>query len=122
MARANHIEPVVMLATILQWLVLATLTGVIVGGGASLFLRGLFFLTDKTASIPLWLQMLLLPFGGLLTGLLLYYGYRINTTRFGDSVIAAVHSQSGRMPLKTLAIKPVAAIITLASGGSAGKE
>ncbi len=66
--------------------------------------------------------MLLLPFGGLLNGLLLYYGYRINTARVGDSVIAAVHSQSGRMPLKTLAIKPVAAIITLASGGSAGKE
>jgi len=122
MARTSSIEPVVMLATILQWLVLATLTGVIVGSGTSLFLHGLFFLTDKTATVPLWFQMSLLPLGGLLNGLLLHYGYRINTTGLGDSVIAAVHRQSGRMPLKTLIIKPVAAIITLASGGSAGKE
>src|SRR5699024_8239064 len=39
-----------------------------------------------------------------------------------DSVIAAVHQQEGRLPLKTMPVKPLAAIITLASGGSAGKE
>lgn len=122
MPRATLIEPVVMLATILQWIVLATLTGVVVGSGTSLFLHGLFFLSDQTASISLSWQMALLPLGGLLNGLLLYYGYKINRTGLGDSVIAAVHRQSGKMPLATIAIKPVAAIITLASGGSAGKE
>src|SRR5690606_14707746 len=76
----------------------------------------------STASIPLWFQMVLLPLGGLANGLLLYYGYRLNKTGLKDSVIQAVHSQSGKMPFKTLAIKPIAAIITLASGGSAGKE
>lgn len=111
-----------MLATVVQWLVLATLTGVIVGSGTSLFLHGLFFLTDQTTSIPLWLQMVLLPLGGFLNGLILYYGYRMNTTGLKDSVIAAVHKQSGRMPFKTLMLKPIAAIITLACGGSAGKE
>ncbi|TEA71808.1 chloride channel protein [Allopusillimonas soli] len=111
-----------MLATVLQWLFLATITGVIVGTGTSVFLHGLFFLTDSTAGIPLWLQMVLLPIGGLLNGLLLYYGYRLNSTGLKDSAIAAVHTQAGRMPFKTLAIKPVAAIITLACGGSAGKE
>lgn len=122
MPRMNYIEPVVMLATVVQWLVLATITGVIVGSGTSLFLHGLFFLTGKTASIPLWSQMILLPLGGLANGLLLHYGYRLNKTGLSDSVIAAVHKQSGRVPLLTLAIKPLAAIITLASGGSAGKE
>lgn len=111
-----------MLATVVQWLVLATLAGAIVGTGTSLFLHGLFFLTGATESIPLWLQMTLLPLGGLANGLLLYYGYRLNRTRLKDSVIAAVHNQSGWMPFRTLPIKPVAAILTLASGGSAGKE
>lgn len=111
-----------MLATVLMWLVLATIAGLVVGSGTSLFLHGLFYFTGKTLSIPLWLQMVLLPVGGLLNGLLLYYGYRVNKTGLKDSVIAAVHKQSGKMPFRTMAIKPVAAIITLACGGSAGKE
>ncbi|HUH39527.1 MAG TPA: chloride channel protein [Castellaniella sp.] len=122
MPRLNLIEPVVMLATVIQWLVLATVAGVIVGTGTSLFLHGLFFLTDRSTPIPLWFQMVLLPVGGLLNGLILFYGYRQNTTGLKDSVIAAVHQQSGRMPFKTLAIKPIAALITLGCGGSAGKE
>lgn len=111
-----------MLATVVMWLVLASIAGLVVGSGTSLFLHGLFYFTGKTLSIPLWVQMVLLPAGGLLNGLLLYYGYRANKTGLKDSVIAAVHKQSGEMPFRTMAIKPVAAIITLACGGSAGKE
>lgn len=122
MRRFDFIEPAIMLATVLQWLGLATVTGAIVGSGTSLFLHGLFFMTDRTAMVPFWLQMLLLPAGGLLNGLLLYYGYRFDRTGLKDTVMAAVHTQAGRMPFLTMPIKPVAAIITLASGGSAGKE
>src|SRR3546814_306131 len=122
MPRINYIEPIVMLATVVQWLFLAIIAGAIVGSGTSLFLHGLFFFTGETASIPLWVQMILLCAGGLFNGLLLYYGYQSNKTGLKDSVIAAVHKQSGKMPFKTLAIKPIAAIVTLACGGSAGKE
>lgn len=111
-----------MLATVLQWLLLATLTGVMVGSGVSLFLIALFAFTDATAEVPLWWQMVLLPAAGLANGLLLYYGYRLNKTPLQDSIITAFHEQEGRMPLKTMLIKPVAALLTLASGGSAGKE
>jgi H+/Cl- antiporter ClcA len=111
-----------MFATVLQWLVLSTITGVLVGTGVSFFLIALFASTDFTADISLWVQMLVLPLGGLANGLLLYYGYRLNRTGLSDRVITAVHDQRGLMPLKTLWIKPVAGIITLASGGSAGKE
>jgi H+/Cl- antiporter ClcA len=120
--RFDYVEPAVMLATAIQWLVLATMTGAIVGSGTSLFLHALFSMTDRTASIPLWVQMALLPAGGLLNGLLLYYGYQANRTGLKDTVFAAVHAQAGRMPLRTIPIKPLAAIVTLASGGSAGKE
>jgi H+/Cl- antiporter ClcA len=122
MRRFDFIELAVMLATVAQWLVLATVTGAIVGSGTSLFLHGLFFMTDRTAAVPLWARMILLPAGGLLNGLLIYYGYRINTTGLKDTLFAAVNTQAGRMPFRTVFIKPVAAIITLASGGSAGKE
>ncbi len=122
MPRIHYIEPVVMLATVAQWMVLATLTGLLVGSGTSLFLHGLFYMTQATASVPLWTQMVLLPAGGLVNGLLLAWGARMNKSGLRDSVIASVHKQSGRMPFSGLLIKPVAAIITLACGGSAGKE
>lgn len=122
MSRIRFVEPLVMIATLIRWFVLATFTGAIVGTGTSLFLKGLYFSTDKTYQLPLWIHMILLPIGGILNGLILYFGYRNGSKDKKDSVIAAVHEQSGIMPFKTIAIKPIAAIITLASGGSAGKE
>ncbi len=122
MHRHNFIEFPLMLITVAQWLVLASLTGAIVGCGTSIFLHVLFYVTDRSMAAPFWLQMTLLPVGGLLNGLILYYGYRANKTGLKDSMIAAVHDQNGKMPLKTAAIKPIAALITLGCGGSAGKE
>lgn len=122
MQQIKFVEPFVMLATVVQWMFLATLVGTLVGAGTSLFLHTLFWLTDRATKAPLWLHMVLLPLGGLLNGLLLYWGYRVNKTGLRDSTIAAVNVQAGKMPFKTVLIKPVAALITLASGGSAGKE
>lgn len=45
------IEPVVMLAPVLHWLAVATVTSVLVGSGTSVFLHGLFFMTDRTQAI-----------------------------------------------------------------------
>ncbi len=120
--RAAFAELLIMLATVLQWLVLATLVGVMVGSGVSLFLISLFALTHATTGIPFWWQLLLLPAAGLANGLLLHYGYRLNRTSLQDGIITAFHEQEGRLPLKTMLIKPVAALITLACGGAAGKE
>lgn len=120
--KVNFAEPVVMSLTVLQWVVLATFTGAVVGAGAGAFLLCLNAAIASTDSISLSMRMLALPVGGLLTGIIMYYGYRLNKTGLDDSIIKAVHSQAGRMPFRTLAIKPLAAIVTLASGGSAGRE
>lgn len=122
MFRTNYLEPFIMLATLLRWLFLSVITGLIVGTGTSFFLYLLHRAIDSSASISLWLQMILLPIGGILNGLIIYYGYRHAANAKKDSVIAAFHEQSGGMPYKTLPLKPIAAIITLGSGGSAGKE
>lgn len=120
--RTNYLEPIIMLATLLRWLCLSVITGLIVGTGTSFFLYLLHKAIDGTATIPLWLQMTLLPIGGILNGLIIHYGYRYAANGKKDSVIAAFHEQSGNMPYKTLPLKPITAIITLSSGGSAGKE
>jgi H+/Cl- antiporter ClcA len=66
--------------------------------------------------------MTLLPIGGIVNGLLLYYGYRLSRSGFKDNPIVAVNEQRGKMPFRTLWIKPLAALVTLGCGGSAGKE
>lgn len=120
--RIYYIEPLIMLATLIRWFVLSAITGAIVGTGTSFFLYALHFALGKTVHIPFWVQMILLPIGGIINGLIIHYGYRNASKTNKDSVIAAVHEQSGIMPYKTLPLKPIAAIITLSSGGSAGKE
>lgn len=122
MLRSRFAEPFVMLVTVVQWLILAMLAGVVVGAGCSLFLRVLFATEGRVYDVPWWLQASLLVGGGLANGLLLHYGYRLNRDGFKDSPVVAVHEQGGHLPFRTLWIKPVAALVTLGCGGSAGKE
>ena len=122
MKRYSPAEPLVMLATIVLWLLLATATGALVGTVCSLFLGALFASEGRLYGAPLWLLALLLPGAGLVNGLLLHYGYRASTSGLDDKPIVAVNEQQGRMPLATLWIKPIAALVTLGCGGSAGKE
>ena len=122
MRRPSLTEPLVMLATVAQWLVLSIFTGAVVGLGCTFFLRVLFATEGQVYAVPWWLRAGLLVVGGLANGLLLLYGYRLNHSHYKDSAIAAVNDQGGRMPFRTLWIKPAAALITLGCGGSAGKE
>jgi H+/Cl- antiporter ClcA len=122
MPRLHLAEPLVMLATVAQWLVLSILTGATVGVGCSIFLHLLFATEGHVYAVPLWLQMSLLVLGGFANGLLLHYGYRLSRSGYSDSPIVAVNEQHGRMPFRTLWVKPAAALITLGCGGSAGKE
>lgn len=121
-SRIYYIEPLVMIATLIRWLFLAAVTGAIVGTGTSFFLHLLYVSTGQTAHLSLWLQMLLLPIGGLLNGIILHYGYRNLAKETNDSTISAVHEHGGILPYKTVWVKPLTAIITLSFGGSAGKE
>ncbi|HET9818575.1 MAG TPA: chloride channel protein, partial [Rhodanobacteraceae bacterium] len=122
MRRFEFAEPLVMLATVVQWLVISIFTGAVIGVGCTIFLRVLFATAGRAYAAPLWLQMSLLPIGGLANGLLLYYGYKLRRSTFNDNPIVAVNEQQGKLPFRTMWIKPVAAWITLGCGGSAGKE
>ncbi|MFT0531959.1 chloride channel protein [Castellaniella hirudinis] len=121
--RINLLEPAIMLATVVQWLVLASLVGLVVGVGVSSFLHALLYSIDQSSRMPAWAYWITLPLAGLANGLLMTYGYRwLNPGGLRDSIFAAVYDQGGRMPWRTMLIKPLATILTLAGGGSAGKE
>src|SRR3546814_19182058 len=96
-----------MLGTILQWMLRASVTGIIVGAGTSVFLHILFLFTNEATPRPLWYQTLLLPSGGFLTGLIMYYGYKLNNTGLDDSVFTAVPQQSRRFPYRRQLLTPI---------------
>ncbi|HNU11527.1 MAG TPA: chloride channel protein [Rubrivivax sp.] len=122
MRRLSPAEPLLMLATVALWLVLATVTGALVGTVCSAFLRLLFLTEGHLYDAPWTVLAVLLPLAGLANGVLLHYGYRLDRSGLRDEPIVAVNDQHGRMPLVTMWVKPVAALITLSCGGSAGKE
>lgn len=122
MRKLSPAEPLVLLATIVLWLLLAVGTGALVGTACSVFLHALLLTKGRLYAAPLTLQAVVLLLGGLANGLLLHYGYRLNRSGLHDEPIVVVNEQQGRMPLVTLWIKPLAALVTLGCGGSAGKE
>ncbi len=110
-----------MCAALIRGLAAGAMVGAMVGTASSAFLLTLSWSIAQVAALPPWMRPPLLPVAGLVNGVLLYYGYRRGAAP-GDDVVAAVHQRSGWMPLHTVLIKPVAAIVTLACGGSAGRE
>ena len=74
MRRLSPAEPLVMLATIALWLVLAMATGALVGTACSVFLRLLFASEGRLYGAPWALLAALLPAAGAADGLLLHYG------------------------------------------------
>lgn len=102
----------------LRWLVLASLTGLVVGGVGVLFVKGLGVANDFRGEHP---QMILgLP----LAGLLIVFLYRIckNENDKGTNlVLATLHSES-QMPFRMAPLIFISTILTHLFGGSAGRE
>ncbi|WP_371380631.1 chloride channel protein [Sporomusa aerivorans] len=104
---------------ILRWTSLAISTGVIVGAGVAAFLRLLSW------SISAWSEMEYYYF--FLPVFLLLNRVLVNLLAFhsaggSDMVLEAIHRQNGKLSLAGIPAKMGATVITIAAGGSAGKE
>ncbi|MCL6562675.1 MAG: chloride channel protein [Firmicutes bacterium] len=106
----------------IRWLGLGALTGGLVGVVVTYFLKLLFWSIAVTTHWPAPLLWVALPFGGLLTGILIHYGAPDAAGHGTEAVIRAVHRRAGQINWKVAPIKALATITTIAAGGSAGKE
>lgn len=112
-------EGTVMIISILKWFVLASIVGLIVGLSTSLFL----FLLDKAIFFTgkFNYYYLLLPVAFFLSALIT----KIAPEAEGhgtEKVIEAVHKRKAYIKAAVVPVKLLTTIITLACGGSAGKE
>ncbi len=112
-------EEIVLLISIFKWFVLATVVGAVIGASTSFFL---FLLDYATKSVDNYSYgFSLLPLAFFLSSLItkLAPEARGHGT---EKVIEAVHRRAGRIKPMVVPIKILTTVITLAAGGSAGKE
>jgi H+/Cl- antiporter ClcA len=109
-----------LLGSLAKWTVLSTLVGTMVGASTTLFLLALDWTTAAVGRAPggIWLLPLGLCAASLLVRLLAPEAEGHGTER----VIAAVHQRWGRIDLRVAPVKLAATVVTIATGGSVGKE
>jgi H+/Cl- antiporter ClcA len=118
--RRRLTEESVLFASIVKWFVLATITGAVVGVSTTIFLKALAWSIALGESH--WWYFLLLPVAFLVSVVLIKNLAPDAEGHGTEKVIEAVHTTSGRIKPAVVPVKLAATIVTLACGGSAGKE
>jgi H+/Cl- antiporter ClcA len=103
----------------LKWTLFAITTGIVVGGGVAVFLTVLAWAIKEWSEVGGYYFFLpvILALNCWLVGL-----FAVQTTGGSNKVIEAIHQQYGYLRLRELPLKMLATVITIAAGGSAGKE
>lgn len=118
--RKKVLESSVLFVSIIKWLFLASCVGIIVGFSTSIFLKLLGLAIDFAKGYSYY--FLLLPLALFSSTLIVKYLAPEAEGHGTEKVIEAVHKRAGRINLLVVPVKLLATIITIASGGSAGKE
>jgi len=114
-------EQLTLFLSITKWTIYASVVGLLAGLGTTLFLKMLSAAGDAYNSSGIPFQ-LLLPLSILASSAAVRYLAPGAAGHGTEKVIEAVHQRMGNMDVKVVPVKFIATIITLASGGSAGKE
>ena len=114
------VEETVLLVSVVKWLFLATLTGIIVGLATTGFLKLLSLAIIACDHFKY--TYLFLPLAFFVSAILIRYLAPEAEGHGTEKVIEAIHRRSGKIAPLVVPVKLAATIITLAVGGSAGKE
>jgi len=119
--RSRITEETALFASVAKWLFLSTIIGLIVGFGVSLFLKVIEYFIDHRSDLPFHYYFLL-PFA-LLASVYLVKRFAPDAEGHGtEKVIQAIHEKNGKIDVLVIPVKVLATVITIAAGGSVGKE
>ena len=113
-------EQTVIFLSIIKWVTLAVIIGILVGVSTTLFLKLLHLSTAFSAGFHYY--YLAIPFTFVLCTFLINYLAPQSKGHGTEKVIEAVHKRSGQIDWTVIPVKLFTTIITIASGGSVGKE
>jgi H+/Cl- antiporter ClcA len=115
-------EEFALIFAVLKWTALAIISGIIVGGGVTLFVEMLEFSIGLTSNLSKFWVYAALPLGLTASALSVHYLAPDASGHGTEKVVEAVHERAGDIELKVVPVKMLSTIFTVASGGSAGKE
>lgn len=121
-------EETIIFISVLKWVVLAAIVGAIVGLSTTAFLKALSWGTEFSGRYSQYFfnnnayYFLLLPVALFLSAAMTKYLAPDAEGHGTDKIIEAVHKRSGKIKAIVVPVKLIATIITLVTGGSAGKE
>ena len=118
--KKRFLEESVLFISIIKWSFLAALVGIIVGLATAVFLKLLGLSTTFTTGFKYY--FLFLPIALFLSTVLVNYLAPEAKGHGTEKVIEAIHKRFGKINPAVVPVKLVATIVTLALGGSAGKE
>jgi len=122
--RSHHLlaitEETVICISIFKWLILATGVGILVGSATAGFLKLLDISISSTHSVPYY--FLLLPIAMMLNTLITRYVSPDSKGHGTEKVIEAVHKRHGKIRARVVPVKILTTLMTIATGGSVGKE
>ena len=113
-------EHSILILSVVKWVLLAIVIGIIAGAGSALFLKLLGWSTDATGKYTYY--FLLMPPAFFFSAQLIH---RLAPDAEGhgtEKVIEAVNKSSGKIKAAVVPVKAFTTIITIAAGGSLGKE
>ena len=118
--KGSLVEESVLFVSVLKWVVLATGIGIIVGLSTTVFLKILNW--SIAFSNRYTYYFLLMPLALFISVVLTKYLAPDAKGHGTEKVIEAIHKRSGKIKAAVVPVKLFATIITIASGGSVGKE
>jgi H+/Cl- antiporter ClcA len=118
--RKSITEESILFISILKWFVIASIVGVAVGVSTTIFLVSLEWSSARLGQNSYY--FFLLPLALALSSYISKYLAPEAEGHGTEKVIEAIHRRSGRIKAIVVPVKLVTTIITLACGGSAGKE
>jgi chloride channel protein, CIC family len=69
-----------------------------------------------------WQRVLIPTVGGLIAGLVLYWGLRLAGPQRSSNILEVIVAGDGRLPFRSAVVKALSSLITISSGGSIGRE
>ena len=113
-------EQTIIFISVLKWVFISTVIGALIGIAVTFFLELINLSIEYTGGISF--ALFLLPPALFTSSLITTYLAPDAEGHGTEKVIEAIHKKAGKIKAAVIPVKMLVTIITLASGGSAGKE
>ena len=121
MIRKHITEQTAIFFSVTKWVFLSSIVGVVIGSVVTYFLKILEYSENYSSTLP-FAHYLLLPIALVLTVWVIKTFAPSAQGHGTEKVISAIHKDNGKINIFVIPVKLLSTVMTIATGGSVGKE